>query len=118
MLLASATRAHRAATHQPPLLCTACATARVSYSPAVAAAGGNLVDMSRAMLYVHPGTGAAPWLRPGAARAPLTTALATRHLLEQSARRLVEANARVELRYGCCVAGLLFDDDGGAVTGA
>lgn len=78
--------------------------------------------MSRAVLYLHPGTGTTPWLRPGASRAPLTTALATRHCLEQAARRLVEGNARVELRYNCCVTGLHFADGssggGGAVTGA
>jgi hypothetical protein len=48
------------------------------------------------------------------AKEQLNIAVASRHVLETTARRLVEGNERIDIQYGAAVSGLMFDSTPGA----
>jgi hypothetical protein len=91
------------------------------FQQAFVAAGANLADNMTATCFLHPSTGLLPWARPaagsgcGASGASSTAdggsfpvCFATRHTIETTARRLLETNARVTIRYSSSVKGLTF----------
>lgn len=88
------------------------ATFQGRYTPALEAAGGVLANLLTEGRSIHPVYGR--FLVNYAAK-PITVAFGTRHLFEQTARKLVASNDRVQFMYGATAAGLEF---GGAAQAA
>eukprot|EP00775_Hariotina_reticulata_P002252 gene2252-2564_t len=76
--------------------------------------GGNVVDMSSAVLYFHPDCGPLPWQRNHQPQQPLMSAMCSRHLIETTARKLLVTNPKVLVKYGSAVTGLMFDNSSAA----
>jgi len=80
------------------------------FCPSLVASGGHLVNAVDEIVVHHPATGMQPWLRGIPTKQPIMAAIATRHLFETTARKVVSDNPRVTFMYAAAVTGLLFEE--------